>query len=108
MKTFMIEFGEFLRHRMRLIILKQWKRPKVIYKNLKKLNDKYQCGFGHEDFYKVANSGLGAFRSSCGNVVNFIISPKVLEAEDPKTKRPGLINPLDYYMTQSKRFCSTM
>lgn len=107
MKTHMIEFGEWLRHRMRMLILMQWKRPKTVYENLKKLNNRYHCGFEHEDFYKVANSSLGWYKKSCGNVVNFIISPKVLETGNKEQKRPGLINPLDYYSSQHMRFsCS--
>lgn len=31
MKTFLKEFGEWLRHKIRVIILKQWKKPKRIY-----------------------------------------------------------------------------
>ena len=29
-KTFLDEFGQWLRHKMRCIIIKQWKKPKAI------------------------------------------------------------------------------
>jgi hypothetical protein len=32
MKGFMEEFGSWLRHKIRVILMKQWKKPKTIYK----------------------------------------------------------------------------
>lgn len=96
MKTFMEEYGSWLRHKVRVIILKQWKKPKTIYTNLNKMNIKFQNGFNEEDIYKVANSRLGWYKRCGMNVVNFILNPKVLNI---KTKeRPGLVNPLEYYL----------
>lgn len=34
MKKFMEELGEWLRHKIRVIVMKQWKTPKTIYRNL--------------------------------------------------------------------------
>jgi len=96
MKQFMEEFGAWLRHKMRVIVLKQWKVPKRIYKNLCYLNQKYKCGFDHEAIYKVANSRLGWYRRSGMNVVNYIISPEVLETRIKDGA--GLLNPLNYYL----------
>ena len=104
MKTYMKKFGEWLRHRMRMIILIQWKKPKTIYKNLKRLNERFQGRFSHKDFYKVANSSRGPYAKACGDVVNFLLSPKVLEMKNEKTRRPGLINPLDYYIAKHSCF----
>lgn len=59
MKLFMEELGEWLRHKIRVIIMKQWKRPKSIYRNLSYLNRKYKIGCNQEEIYKVANSRLG-------------------------------------------------
>ena len=96
MKQFMEEFGAWLRHKMRVIVLKQWKVSKRIYKNLCCLNHKYKCGFDHEAIYKVANSRLGWYRRSGMNVVNYIISPEVLETRIKDGA--GLLNPLNYYL----------
>lgn len=96
MKKFMEEYGGWLRHKVRVIILKQWKKPKTIYTNLNKMNNKFQNGFIEEEIFKVANTRLGWYKRSGMNVVNFILNPKVLSI---KTKeRPGLVNPLEYYL----------
>ena len=96
MKGFMKEYSQWMRHKVRVVILKQWKRPKTIYKNLQKLNRFGKCNFSDEDIFKVANSRLGWYRQCGMNVVNFALSPKILGL---KTKdRPGLVDPLAYYL----------
>ena len=99
MKIFMDKFGQWLRHKVRVIIIKQWKRPLTIYKNLQKINKAYKCNFDEENIFKVANSRLGWYRRCGMDVVNYILSPKVLEKANKKKGRPGLVNPLDYYLS---------
>ena len=96
MKTFITEFGKWLRHKIRVIIIKQWKKPKRIYINLQRINKRFKCNFTDEDIFKVANSRLGLYRQCGMNVINFIISPSVLAIR--KANRPGLVNPLEYYL----------
>ena len=96
MKTFITEFGKWLRHKIRVIIIKQWKKPKRIYINLQRINRRFKCNFTDEDIYKVANSRLGLYRQCGMNVINFILSPTVLAIR--KANRPGLVNPLEYYL----------
>lgn len=96
MKQFMEEFGQWLRHKIRVIVLKQWKNPKTMYRNLSYLNRKYKNGFSDEDIFKVANSRLGWYRRSGMNVVNFIISKELLETKIKDSA--GLLNPLSYYL----------
>ena len=96
MKTFINEFGQWIRHKIRMIILKQWKKPKTIYKNLSYINRKYKLGFNHESIFKVANSRLGWYKRTCMNVVNFILNPKLLETKIKD--RAGLLNPSNYYL----------
>ncbi len=48
MKGFLTKFGQWLRHKIRVIILKQWKRPRIIYKNLMKLCKLIPGGFDPE------------------------------------------------------------
>ena len=96
MKMFMKEFGQWLRHKIRAIILKQWKKPLRIYKNLMYMNKKQRCGFSHEDIFKVANSRKGLYARANGDVVNFILSPKILAIKSGD--RPGLVIPLEYYL----------
>ena len=95
-KVFLEEFGQWLRHKVRCIIIKQWKRPRTIYKNLMKLNIACRYKFTHDDIFKCANSRLGWYRRSTGNIVNFLLSPTVLGIK--KGDRPGLVNPLIYYL----------
>lgn len=95
-KVFLEEFGQWLHHKVRCIIIKQWKRPRTIYKNLMKLNIACRCKFTHDDIFKCANSRLGWYRRSTGNIVNFLLSPTVLGIK--KGDRPGLVNPLIYYL----------
>ena len=97
MKTKMKPFGEWLRHKVRVVIIKQWKNCSTIYRNLQTLNKRFRCKLENEDIFKVANSRLGWFKRSTGNVVNYLLSPKVLAM---KTKsRPGLVDPLEYYLS---------
>lgn len=97
MKIFLEEYGQWLRHKVRVVILKQWKKSRRIYLNLQKLNQIIGCGFTHEEIFKVANSRLGWYRRSGMYVVNFAISPEILRR---KTKsQPGLVDPLQYYLS---------
>ena len=98
MKGFLQEYSAWMRHKVRAVLLKQWKRPGTIYRNLQKLNRYGKCGLSEEEIYKVANSRLGLYRRSNGYVMNYLLSPKILGI---KTKdRPGLIDPLEYYLAR--------
>lgn len=96
MKKFMKEFGQWLRHKICVVIIKQWKKPMRVYTNLQRINKRFRCNFTDEDIFKVANTRLGLYRQCGLNVINFIISPKVLAIQ--KAERPGLVNPLEYYL----------
>ena len=97
MKRFLDEYGQWLRHKVRVVILKQWKKPKTIYKNLQKLNRIVGCNFIDEEIYIAANSRKGWYKKARHYVVNFAINPEILGR---KTKdRPGLVDPLAYYLS---------
>ena len=98
MKLFISDFGQWLRHKIRVIIIKQWKNPYTIQRNLEKINRKYKLKFSFEDIFKVANSRLGLYRQCGLNIINYILSPKILETANIKRGRPGLVNPLNYYL----------
>ena len=98
MKTFLKEFGEWLRHKIRVIILKQWKKRKRIYTNLQILNRILKVNISDERIYSTANTRLGLYRQANGNTINFLLSPKVLSMKSKD--RPGLINPLEYYQSK--------
>ena len=98
MKTFLKELGEWLRHKIRVIILKQWKKPKRIYTNLQSLNRILKLNIPDERIYSTANTRLGLYRQAKGDTINFLLSPKVLSMKSKN--RPGLINPLEYYQSK--------
>ena len=98
MKLFIKEFGAWMRHKVRVIILKQWKKPRTIIRNLTRLSLLFKNDFDEESIYKVAHSGYGPYKRASMNVCNFILSPKVLEMPNPKENRQGLINPYAYYL----------
>lgn len=99
MKNFLEEYGAWLRHKVRVVIMKQWKRPRTIYKNLQKLNRIVGCKFSDEEIYKVANARLGWYRQCGLYVVNYALNPEILGR---KTKdRPGLVDPLQYYLSKT-------
>ena len=97
-KVFLFKFGQWMRHKIRVIIIKQWKLPKRIYTNLMRINKVFRCGFSDEDIHKTANTRLGLYKRCTGNVINYLLSPKVLGIK--KAERPGLIDPLEYYLTR--------
>ena len=98
MKTFIDKFGQWLRHKVRVIIVKQWKKPKTIYENLMKINKACNGGFTDEETYSVANTRLGWYRQCGTKTVNCLISAELLSKPNKKRNRPGLVNPLLYYL----------
>ena len=99
MKKWLSEiFGPWLRHKIRVIIIKQWKKAKTIYANLMKINKAYNCGFSDEDIYATANTRLGWYRQCGTKTVNCLISTDLLSKSNKKRNRPGLVNPLLYYL----------
>ena len=100
MKKFLTKFGEWLRHKIRVVILKQWKRPRTIFDNLMKLNRISKWPLESELIRQTANSRLGLYRTAGMRTVNFLISPRILSLK--KGDRPGLIDPLNLYMSLNK------
>lgn len=98
MKGFLKELGEWLRHKVRVVIVKQWKKPGTIYNNLAILNRVQRCGFTDEDLFKCANSRLGIYRKVGMSGYNYLLSPTILGKPNKKEGRPGLIDPLRYYL----------
>ena len=74
MKGFIADLAEWLRHRYRMIIWKQWKRIKTKMRNLRKL------GIDKEKARQAANTSHGPFWATSHSTVNFAITNKRLEA----------------------------
>ena len=91
-------FGPWLRHKVRTVILKQWKKPKRIYLNLQSLNKKLGWKVNRYEIYLAAYSKLGWYHKSGFKAVSCLLSPEFLGQPNKKVKRPGLIDPLKYYL----------
>lgn len=100
MKSKMELFGKWLRHKVRVVILKKWKRPRTIYRKLMSMNRTFKCSFTHEQILAVANARQGLYRRANLPIVNFILSPKVLAIVNKKKGQPGLVMPLEYYLSK--------
>lgn len=105
MKGFMDLTGQWIRHRIRVIMVKQRKKPKTIQRNLRWYCTVFHLYFLDEDLYKAANSRKGIYAQCNDNVINYILSPKVLGMKltigigrNRRTVYPGLVNPLAYYL----------
>ena len=98
MKGFLEKFSQWMRHKVRVVILKQWKNPRTIYRNLMKLNKYTHANLSDESIFKVANSRLGWYRRCGRDVINYLLSPKVLAIA--QKDRPGLVDPLAYYLSR--------
>ena len=99
MKTWLKnDLGPWLRHKVRVVILKQWKKPKTIYKNLMKLHRYLKSNIPPERVLGVANARQGWYRRAKLPIVNFLITPEVLSMPNKKENRPGLVDPLAYYL----------
>lgn len=97
MKGFLDKYGQWLRHKVRVVILKQWKKPKTIFKNLMILNRIERGGFTQERLLGVANARQGWYRMATIKDINLLLNPTIL---GEKTKsRPGLVDPLAYYLS---------
>lgn len=91
------EFGPWLRHKVRVIILKQWKKRTTIYNNLKKINKICKYNIPKERIYSIANARQGLYRMATIQEINYLLSPKILAMKNKEKNRPGLVDPFQYY-----------
>jgi group II intron reverse transcriptase/maturase len=88
MKTRLQEIDEWMRHRIRAVIWKQWKKPRTKYKNLRKL------GISHSGAYKVANTSKGYWRAVEGVIVKTALT-------NERLRQSGYVFFSDYYQKVS-------
>lgn len=111
-KTFLREFGEWLRHKYRVVTLKRWKRRSTICRKLKQIRNslpKYFAKAGmnprrantflkrltDERIFAQCFTRCGWYRLANNDVVNGILHPVVLATQT--NGRYGLIDPLRLY-----------
>ena len=101
MKRFLYkEFGPWLRHKVRVIILKQWKKRQTIYKNLCKIKWMYKMNIDNNRILSISNARQGLYRMAAIKEICYIISPKVLGTRNKEKNRPGLVDPYQYYLSK--------
>ena len=85
MKVLLEKTDYWIRHKIRVIIWKQWKKIKKRYTSLRKL------GITHRDAYVTSNSRKGYYHIAHTRVIEKAISKKRLN-------KRGLVNTLDHYL----------
>lgn len=95
------DFGPWMRHKVRVVILKQWKKPRTVYANLMKLHRYLHSDIPPERVLGVANARQGMYRKAKLPIVNYLLTPAVLALPNKKENRPGLVDPLAYYLSKS-------
>ena len=102
MKTWLKnDFGPWMRHKVRVVILKQWKKPRTVYANLMKLHRYLHSDIPPERVLGVANARQGMYRKAKLPIVNYLLTPTVLALPNKKENRPGLVDPLAYYLSKT-------
>ena len=97
MRQFLRNYGMWLRHKVRVVILKQWKKPRRTFLNLMKLNRISGGLVERERLLSIANARQGLYRKAAIKEINYLLSAAIL-GMDTKD-RPGLIDPLAYYLS---------
>ena len=92
MKTFLTKIDEHLRTRIRMIIWKQWKKPKTQEDNLVK------CGFDRGEARGLANCRRGYMFVAHSKILQNAITKLALSKPNKKKGRRGLVFALDYYL----------
>lgn len=92
MKMFLTSIDKWLRTRIRMIIWKQWKRPKTQENNLVK------CGYSRDEARGLANCRRGYMFVAHSKILQNAISKARLSKPNKTKERRGLIFTLDYYL----------
>lgn len=92
MKSFLTKMDEWLRTRIRMIIWKQWKKPKTQENNLIK------CGYSRNEARGLANCRRGYMFIAHSKILQNAISKIRLSKPNKTKERRGLVFALDYYL----------
>ena len=104
MKGFLEEFGSWMRHRIRVVMIKQWKKPMTVIRKQKWYCNQYHLSFTNVDLWKIGFSSRGLYARCNGDIINFILSPDILEKPievNGKKVFPGLVNPVKFYLEKA-------
>lgn len=104
------KFSPWMRHKVRVVIVKQWKRCGTIYKNLLALKRFTKSNLDEGTIYQAAMTRLGWYRQCGQSTFNYLLSPKVLATPkvnrtDKRKGRPGLVDPYALYQSLRTPIC---
>ena len=104
------KFGPWLRHKVRVVIVKQWKRRGTIYKNLLAIKRIVKSDIEDAKIYQASMTRLGLYRQCGMYVFNCLLSPSVLampkvNRSDKAKSRPGLVDPYALYQKLRTPIC---
>ena len=103
-------FSPWMRHKVRVVIVKQWKKCGTIYKNLLRLKRITNSNIDDMLIYQAAMTRLGLYRQCGQSVFNYLLSPQVLampkvNRTDKRKSRPGLVDPYSLYLNLRTPMC---
>lgn len=98
------KFGPWMRHKVRVVIVKQWKKRGTIYRHLLTLKRIVKSNLDDGSIYQAAMTRLGWYRQCGMSVFNYLLSPQVLampnvNRTDKRKSRPGLVDPYALYQS---------
>ena len=104
------KFSPWMRHKVRVVIVKQWKRCGTIYKNLLTLKRIIKSNLDDAIIYQAAMTRQGWYRQCGQSTINYLLSPKVLampkvNRADKTKSRPGLVDPYALYQSLRTPIC---
>ena len=111
MKNYLKEqFGPWMRHKVRVVIVKQWKNRTTTYQNLLTLKRIIKSNLSDNLIYRAAMTRLGLFRQCAGYVFGYLLNPKILampkvDRTDKRKSRPGLVDPFTLYQELRTPIC---
>ncbi len=100
MKTFIEKFGEHLRTKVRVVILKAWKKRKTIHQTLCQLNRLFGFKEDTELLWRLANARAGWYAMAQYRTITKLLCKEILAK--PNDDRPGLVIPEYYYEKRKK------
>lgn len=103
-------FGPWMRHKVRVVIVKQWKKCSTIYKNLLKIKSIIKSTITDDAIYQASMTRLGWYRRCGLSCINYLLSPQVLalprvNRTDKSKSRPGLVDPYALYQSLRSPIC---
>lgn len=104
------EFGPWMRHKVRVVIVKQWKRCRTIYRDLLTLKRILKSNLEDNVVYQAAMTRPGLYHQCGQRTISYLLCPKILampkvDRTDKRKSRPGLVDPYALYQSLRTPIC---